>query len=389
MILRTWFGTTWYPWFTRFNAHINGGHSEAEGVPLLGSYASANPDVVRQQMLWFDEIGVNFVQVDWSNNLSYANHWKDHLPGVQEMVESTRDLLDTLAVMRGEGLPTPQVLLLLGMAPPFSLAALNEEMQFVYDTFVTNPRYAGLFVTYLGKPVTTVLSVLPTAELAKRGTVDETHFTVRWEWVGVADRPGWWSWADPYLPPTTAYFDGHAEAISVSPAYSAGTGWKDPRSKGKEGGTTWMSGFQEAMRTHPTFLFLQQFDEWGEQYDAELSSDFEPAALAALGQGLTHRPGGAGPGWGYHYLNLARALVSIYHGQAPESTVLAVASPLREGIVSGPDLNVVWQTIGKAAPSYRVSLDGRVVATGAARQPIRTGVSRGCPGTARGDHHGR
>ena len=357
-------GTPWYPWFTRYNAHVNGGHSEAESVPLLGSYASDNPDVIRQQMLWLDEVGVNFVQVDWSNNLGNSLHWKDHPPGVDEMIGSTRALLDTLAQMRCEGLPTPQVLLLLGIAPPFSLVALNEEMAFVHDTFLTDPRYAGLFVTYLDKPLTTVLSVLPDAELAKRGPVDSTHFTIRWEWVGVADRPGWWSWTDPYLPPTTAYFDGHAESLSVASAYSAGTGWNDPKSLGKGGGSTWVRGFQEAMKTRPAFLFLQQFNEWGEQADTERSNDFEPCVLSSLGRGLTGHEGGAGPGWGYHELNLARALVALYHGEAPETTVLTVAAPLHGAIVSGPTLNAEWQSIGKPAASYSVSLDGTVKASG-------------------------
>lgn len=357
-------GTPWYPWFTRYNAHINGGHSGAEAVPLLGSYASTNPDVIRQQMLWLDEIGVNFVEVDWSNNLTSAVHWQDRLPGVKEMVVSTQALLDTLAQMRSEGLPTPQVVLLLGMAPPFSMAALNEEMQYVKDTFITNPKYAGLFVMYLGKPLATVLSVLPDAALVKQGPVDTKNFTLRWEWVNVADRPGWWSWTDAYLPPTTAYFQGRAESISAVVAFSTGTGWKDPKSLGKRGGSTWVRGFQEALAKRPAFLFLQQFNEWGEQYDTELSDDFEPASLANLGAGGTGVDGGGGPGWGFHYLNLARALIQIYHGQAPESTVLAVASPLRNGIVSGSSLTVSWQAIGKAVKSYRVALDGTVKASG-------------------------
>ncbi len=373
-------GTPWYPWFTRYNAHINGGHSGSEAVPLLGSYASANPDVIRQQMLWLDEVGVNFVQVDWSNNLTAAVHWKDHLPGVEEMVGSTQVLLDTLAQMRREGLPTPQVLLLLGMAPPFSMAALNEEMQFVHDAFITNPKYAGLFVMYQGKPLATVLSVLPDAQLLKQGAVDTTNFTIRWEWVNVADRPGWWSWTDAYLPPTTAYFHGRAESLSVTPAFAAGTGWKDPKSLGKCGGSTWVRGFQEALSRRPAFLFLHQFNEWGEQYDTELSDDFEPAALAGLGAGRTGMEGGAGPGWGFYYLNLARALVQIYHGQAPESTVLTAASPLRNSVVSGTSVIVTWQAIGKAVPSYSVSLDGTVQASrihGNSCDLSLAGVSRG------------
>lgn len=165
-------GAQTYPWHTKYNLQINGGYSSSEAVPILGSYHSNNPDVIRQQILWMNEIGVNFLQHDWSNNLSQARHWDERLPGVKEMVVSTTALLDTLAQMRREGLPTPQVQLLLGMAPPFSMAALNEEMKFVHDTYVMNPKYDGLFVTYLGKPLTTVLSVLDDEKLPIQGAVD-------------------------------------------------------------------------------------------------------------------------------------------------------------------------------------------------------------------------
>ena len=352
-------GVQCYPWFTRYNAHINGGRG-AEGVPLLGSYASANPDVIRQQMLWMDEIGVNFLQLDWSNNLTSASHWADHVPGVSEMVASTTVLLDTLAQMRREGLPTPQVQLLLGMAPPFSMTALNEEMAWVHGSYVTNPKYAGLFVMYRGKPLVTVLSVLDDAALAKQGTADTTQFTLRWEWVSVADRPGWWSWSDQYLAPTTAYFQGAAEAITVDAAFSTGKGWTDPASVGKRGGATWVQEFGTACATRPRFLVLHQFNEWGEQYDTERSDEFEPAALASLGRGGTGVDGGAGPGWGFFYLNLARALVQVYHGGAPESTILTAANPLQNSRVSGPSVTVAWRAIGKPVANYGVLLDGVV-----------------------------
>ena len=355
-------GSPWSPWFTRYNAHIDGGHTVSEGVPLLGSYASTNADVIRQQMLWMDEIGVNFIQVDWSNNTTQSMHWKVHEPGVDELVASTRVLLDTLAEMRSEGLPTPQVVILFGMAPPFSVPALNEEMEFAHDTLVMNPRYAGMFVTYLGKPLANVLSVLYGEQLRRQGPVDDRHFTIRWVWDNVADRPGWWSWTDDYLPPTTTRYEGAAEAMSVTCAMVVGTGWKDPGSLGKQGGATWVRGFQAALRDRPRFLFLHQFNDWGEEYDTELSDDTEPASLASLGTGSTGKYGGAGPGWGFFYLNLARAFVQIYHNQATESTVLTVGSPLRDGSVSGSCLHVTWQAIGKPVSSYTVFLDGALKA---------------------------
>ena len=287
-------GSPWSPWFTRYNAHIDGGHTQAEAVPLLGSYASTNADVIRQQMLWMDEIGVNFIQVDWSNNLTNAMHWKDHVPGVEELIGSTRALMDTLAVMRSEGLPAPRVVILFGMAPPFSMGALNEELRFAHDTLIANPKYAGFFMMYQGKPLANVLSVLDAAQLRKQGAVDTSDFTIRWVWDNVADRPGWWSWTDDYLPPTTTRCERAAESMSVTCALAVGTGWKDPRSLGKRGGTTWVRGFQEALRVRPGFLFLHQFNDWAEEYDTELSDDIEPASLASLGTGARGNMEGRG-----------------------------------------------------------------------------------------------
>ena len=147
---------------------------------------------------------------------------------------------------------------------------------------------------YLGKPLVTVLSVLDDAALAKQGTADARDFTLRWEWVSVADRPGWWSWTDQYIAPTTAYHEGIRRSDHGRCGVQRGKRLERPVVRGKRGGATWVQEFQSrAQATHPRFLVLHQFNEWGVQYDTERSDEFEPAALASLGRGGTGVDGGA------------------------------------------------------------------------------------------------
>jgi hypothetical protein len=357
-------GAQWAPWFSRYNAHWD----TREALPLLGQYASADPRVIRQQALWMDDAGIDFMQVDWSNNIGNWKHFKDHPPGVDEIMASTTSLLDTLAQMRAEGIPTPQVVLLLGIAPPWNFNALNEEIQWVREHYLQNPRYGGLFVSYLGKPLVTILCALPPETLRRFPPVDAAFVTVRWVWVNSdADdrsRLGWWSWMDSCMPPRLATFGSKPEAMTITPAFFNANGWLDPQSVGRRGGATFVREFQAATQARPRFLFLHQWNEFAgskvgggplhniymDEYSAELSDDLEPAVPRASG----YRPG---RGWGFYYLNLARALAQIYKGQAPESTVLALEPPR----LTGATLRVHWETMGKAPAAVSIEIDGAEV----------------------------
>jgi hypothetical protein len=376
-------GTQWAPWFTRYNAHWE----TREALPLLGQYHSPDPRVIRQQVLWMDDVGIDFMQVDWSNNIGNWKHFQDHPPGVTEIIDSTTSLLDTLAQMRAGGIPTPQVVLLLGIAPPWNIGALNEEIRWVHDNYLENPRYDGLFVSYLGKPLATILCALPPRTLHEFPPVDTTFFTIRWVWVNSdSDNRSaldWWSWMDACIPPRVARFDSRAEAMTVTPAFFTGTGWLGPEAMGRRGGTTFVSELQAAIKIRPRFLFLHQWNEFAgskvgggpnqdifmDEYSAELSDDLEPASLAGLG----YRPG---KGWGFFYLNLARAMVQIYKGQAPESTVLTLESPR----LTGTFLHIHWETLGKPPAGFNIEIDGAKVWQGPATGSCDLDASRLSPG---------
>jgi hypothetical protein len=91
-----------------------------------------------------------------------------------------------------------------------------------------------------------------------------------------------------------------------------------------------------------------------DSYSNELSDDLEPVSLTA--------PGFRGDqgGWGYHYINLTRALMDIYRGNVDDVTLLAV----HVADSTGSELVLEWTTIGVDPDSFSVTVDGETMADG-------------------------
>jgi hypothetical protein len=67
-------------------------------------------------------------------------------------------MLETYTQLRADGIPTPQVVLLLALdnGPSEPLACLNEEIAWIADNYLTTFA-ADLWVQYLGSPLLTIL----------------------------------------------------------------------------------------------------------------------------------------------------------------------------------------------------------------------------------------
>ena len=139
---------------------------------------------------------------------------------------------------------------------------------------------------------------------------------------------------DGSLKPTVTYKGDVAECTTVNPACFAENGWKAPEAWGRRDGWTYLESFKTALEHRPRMVMLHQFNEFTGQgshgygpdkdifvdsYSVEYSDDYEPVSLTAPGFR------GDNGGWGFYYLNLTRALVDIYNGQADDVTVMAVA----------------------------------------------------------------
>jgi hypothetical protein len=348
----------------------------AQAVPLMGFYHSWDPDVLRQHLIWLAESGIDFLLLDWSNQLWDRQHWDDRSDAANEIVHTTTMLLETAATMRDQGLPVPKMVVFVGLTngPSTTMTAINEESAWIYHNYVRNPRFKGLFLEYLGKPLLIVFNGGGPSWLktTKQPPVDDRRFTIRWmssqHQLGPHNESGYWSWMDGSLRQPVTLFQGKPEVLTVSTAFFDQGGWTAPSAFGRRGGWTYVESFRAALKHRPRFLQLHQFQEfaggpegsspfYGDSYSVELSDDIEPVSLTAP----AYRGDG---GWGFHFLNLTRALVDLYHQPTPETTVLAIARPLRGAVISDDKLPVQWTSLGKPPTGYTLSLNGKPVALG-------------------------
>ena len=384
-------GVQWEPWFTPSNAYWQ----TAQAVPVVGFYDSYDPDVRRQHVLWFVDLGIDFIMPDWSNHIWGRQHWNERPRSTNEIIHATGLMLETLAAMKAEGIPVPKMVLMPGLSngPPTTMVAINEQLDWVYHTWVQNPRFDGLWQDFDGKPLIVILDTAITA-LREETPVDDTHFTVRWMSTQLQrtkhEEYGYWSWMDGCLYPIVTYRDSKPEVVTPTPAYFGHGGWTYPEARGRRGGTTYIESFKPALKHRPRVVLLHQWNEFTGQsegnghgpnhdiyvdsYSVELSDDLEPVSMTAPG----YR--GDNGGWGFYYLNLTRALLDLYRGHAPGDTILAVAGPFRGATVTDDKLPVEWAVTGVPPEGYRVLLDDRPVAEhidGTAHTVDLTGVVDG------------
>ena len=111
-------------------------------------------------LIWLAESGVDFLLVDWSNQLWERAHWDDRSDAANEVVHTTTMLFEVAATMREQGLPVPRMVLFIGVnnGPSTTMTAVNEAIAWVHHTYVRNPRFHGLSLEYLGKPLLIVFN---------------------------------------------------------------------------------------------------------------------------------------------------------------------------------------------------------------------------------------
>lgn len=369
-------GVQWETWFTPNNAWW----STAQGVPLLGFYHSLGRDITRQHMIWFIESGVDFVMADWSNHIWFSKSWNDIGPGSWEIIDATTAALDELAAMRDEGHDVPRFTLLTGIshvAAPDGPRCVNEQLAWIHDHYISNPKYEGLWQTFEGKPLIMPLNL--GASYLNNGYELDDRFCIRYMGAGTDHNAeahlGLWSWMD-HAYPGAPVKGGVVESMTASVGCFEGMGWLGDRARGRRNGSTLVEDWSYVMQRRPRMVQLHQFneftgaregqahgpgkDQYFDSYSIELSDDFEPVALdqaAYRGE----------DGYGFYYLNLTRALVDLYRESSPEPTVLAIQrpTPRRPGftikpVLTGPTLELIWTWAGKRPETYSVSINGEL-----------------------------
>ncbi len=286
-----------------------------EATPLLGTYWSSAARVIGQHALWLAGAGVDFVLVDWSNNL--GGNWDNGV--ALSIMGATWNLLEGYRRLPRH----PAVVLMLGLDDgQAGTPRFQRQVDLVHRAFVASPRFQGLFQGFLGRPLLPVYTG-PTGEPPPDWT--DPRFTVRWvnafEEVTHANAYGAWSWIDrqPQVVYRSVLQGGTmgrvAEAVTVAAGYpgsGAPASWLAPDAGPRRHGATYLAQWSVAFAARPEVVLLCQWNEFRtpDQYDAEHSNDMEPTALHGWGVN------GSG-GWGYYYLGLTRTLTTAFKAGRP------------------------------------------------------------------------
>ena len=276
--------------------HVNVPWKNTWGTPTLGFYKSDDRKVIDRHARWLAGAGVDFVWVDWSNDIKYTFD-KDKPNPTFDMIEgATTTLFDEFARLRAAGEKTPNVSIFAGVTGSPEAAAdgrLQKKADQIYEQYVANPKFAPLVQQYLGKPLLVVYVNTPSPFQTGVPPWTDPRFTVRWMtgYVtqqanlrdGEVSKFGYWSWEDRGAQ-TYSVHDGHPEAMVVVASYREDKG--NPKADapgipaaGRDNGKTFLKQWGRAREIGPAIVTVVSWNEWhrGEQPSAEVSKDIEPS----------------------------------------------------------------------------------------------------------------
>ena len=134
-------GLFYYPWYSGGNGtgHWNGIKKwTVVDTPVLGHYDSGNESIIRQHILWFEELGIDFLIISW---------WGIHNVDIDRAVD---------AVFRTVSADAPWLNLTI-MVEPFNEAGgpegynFTEVFNYVYDAYYA--RYEQIWMKLDSKPL--------------------------------------------------------------------------------------------------------------------------------------------------------------------------------------------------------------------------------------------
>ncbi len=372
-------GMQYETWFTSKNATWD----TAEAVPILGKYSSYDVNVVKKHAEWFQNLGINWLLIDWSNMLWMHPAWEEHTGATRQLEETTELLFETYSQLQQQGQNPPKIVLLLGLenGPPVEngVERLSGIFTWIDAHFLAIPKYKNLWLYDHGKPLITILynPAHPCEQLEqvlKAHPLHEPKWSIRWMasqlQLNHAEQCGMWSWMDGTIQQVVTTRDGKPEEVVVTPSCFAPDGWLAPDATGRDNGAPYLESWDVAFKARPKFIQIHQWNEFAgqkegqgfgpkhrvyvDEYNLPFSDDLEPTEL----HGCAYR--GCG-GWGYYYMNLTKAILSLYRGETPDITVMALSGPFEPQVVKTTRLPLTWKTLGESPVSYTLKLDDKTI----------------------------
>ncbi len=260
----------WEPWFTADNI---GDWTVNEAIPIVGRYASSNHDVMKQHALWFNDVGIDAIGIDWTNNIWNCQSWEQRGVYAQNLINATTATLQYYHYLQTElNIKVPKFVLLLGLdnGPQASYNALNGEIAWITNNYWLNPNITDLFIIYQGKPL---LTIFDGGDIhGKNGSLNASADIYTYRWMSSQfqatqlQKQGFYSWMDGTINPLPTYVNGsdtEVEALTITTAFfPASGGWFAPDAYATNNGATLMEEGLSALKYQPHFLFICQWNEF-------------------------------------------------------------------------------------------------------------------------------
>jgi hypothetical protein len=259
-------------------------------TPKLGQYLTTDPKVIRQHAGWLSDANIDFIYIDWSNDIDTGAPGAPYQADQTFIENSTKNIFDEYANLSRH----PKVAIMIGF--PGAKEALTDgrlqrKADQVWRQFASNPTYQNTYFHYLHHPLLIVYTGTPTPFNTGLPKWSDPRFTVRYMTGFVSQqksllgpdgvsRYGYWSWEDRGAP-TVAAWKGKAEVMTVVAAWRGDT-HANIAAQGRNDGKTFNESWQYARKVGPKFVLAGTFNEWaGEHEDpsAEVSKDIEPSQI--------------------------------------------------------------------------------------------------------------
>ena len=273
--------------------------------PTLGKYLSDDRAIIRKHAEWLADAGVDFIWIDWSNDVDYTISMDQVLTDVVRpdfaMIErSTLFIFEEYSKMRAEGKKTPNISIFIGNPAPEQATAISDgrltrKADQVAQWFMNNsehPEFRTLMQEYDGKPLLVSYAGTPTPWQNETPQWNDDRFTVRFMTGFVTEQHSlfnpntneskykYWSWEERGAQ-TYTVDKGFPEAMTVVPSWrpQGKQGESDYIAAGpRNGGKTFKEQWARARLLGVRFAMVGTWNEYvtGEQYSAEVSKDIEP-----------------------------------------------------------------------------------------------------------------
>ena len=423
---RTLIGLQYEAYFTSQNVNWDSNQASgsvglyngtAEAIPILGKYSSTDVSILKKHEEWFEYLGIDWLLMDWTNFLIAKPEWESQQGATHDVEQTTELLFNTYRQLQKEGKHPPKFVFMMppidsAVSVPVGIQRLNKLIQFVTGHFLNNPEYKDLWLRLDGKPLMNIAWWGATVnspggscqDLAKiTDQIVAPGWTVRWMGTQLQDshvnQCGYWSWMDGTIRQAVTFRNGAAEETIVTPScfpfaftdalLATRKGWLDPKAVGRDHGAPYIESWKVAFENRPKVIQIHQWNEfsgqtqgmcpgikadiYGDEYNLDLSDDLEPTQLDKCGFR------GCG-GWGYYYMNLTKALISLYRKETPDITVLALSGPAQPAVVKENRLHLTWNFLGARPGSYALKIDGQPVAEKLEESDFTLDLSKISPG---------